>query len=130
MGENPKNLKYSKEHEWVKLDGNVATVGVTDFAQEQLTDVVFVELPEKGKEAKQFKGIAVIESVKSVSDVFSPLSGSVADVNTKLKEHPEMINKDPFGDGWILKIKLKDRKELDNLLTAEQYTEFTRHTKH
>lgn len=130
MKENPKNLGYTKQHEWVKVEGGVASVGITDFAQEQLTDIVFVDLPEKGKEAHQSKSIAVVESVKSVSDIFSPVSGQVLEVNTKLKDHPELINQDAFGEGWIFKIKIKDKKELDNLLTAEQYNDFIKNIKH
>jgi len=115
---NPENLKYSKEHEWVKVDGEVGIVGVTDFAQKQLTDIVFVELPGKGKRVEQNKQMAVIESVKSVSDVFSPVSGEIIDVNEMLKDSPEIINKDPYGEGWIAKIKIKNKAELNNLMSA------------
>lgn len=121
---NPKDLKYSKEHEWIKVEGNIATVGVTDFAQHQLTDIVFVELPEKGKKAEQGKQLAVIESVKSVSDVFSPVSGEVIEVNEKLQDNPDIINKDPYGEGWIAKIKIADNKELNNLMPAGDYEKF------
>jgi len=121
---NPENLKYSKEHEWVKVDGEVGIVGVTDFAQKQLTDIVFVELPGKGKRVEQNKQMAVIESVKSVSDVFSPVSGEIIDVNEMLKDSPEIINKDPYGEGWIAKIKIKNKAELNNLMSASDYDRF------
>lgn len=128
--ENPENLKYTKEHEWVKMEGETATMGITDFAQHQLTDIVFVELPEKGKSAIQFKQMAVVESVKSVSDIFAPLSGEIIEVNEKLKDNPEILNKDAFGEGWIAKIKIKDKKELDNLMSADEYTELIKKEKH
>ncbi|MBU0615189.1 MAG: glycine cleavage system protein GcvH [Nanoarchaeota archaeon] len=114
-------LKYSKDHEWVKVEGGIATIGVSDFAQQQLTDVVFVELPEKGKQAEQGKTMGVIESVKSVSDVFAPVSGEIIEVNTKLSDSPELINNDPYGEGWIAKVKIKDKAELDSLLGHEEY---------
>ncbi len=128
--ETPTDLKYSKEHEWVKVDGDIAVVGVTDFAQQQLTDIVFVELPEKGKKVEQNKQLAVIESVKSVSDVFSPVSGEVVEVNEKLKDNPETINKEPYGEGWIARVKLEDKGQLDGLMSAEDYENFTKTEKH
>lgn len=128
--ENPKDLKYSKEHEWVKVEGNIAIVGVTDFAQKQLTNIVFVELPENGKMVEAGKQMAVIESVKSVSDVFSPVSGKVIEVNEKLKDNPDIINKDPYGKGWIAKVKIEDKDELNNLMTAKEYEKFIREAKH
>jgi len=121
---NPKDLKYSKEHEWVKIEGNVATVGITDFAQKQLTDIVFVELPEKGKHATQNKEIAVVESVKSVSDVFAPVSGEIIEVNEKLKTSPDFINQDPYGKGWFAKIRVESKEELNNLMSSEEYDHF------
>lgn len=121
---NPRDLKYSKEHEWVKVEGGIATMGITDHAQEQLTDVVFVELPKKGKVVKQMESVAVLESVKAVSDVYSPVSGEVVEVNESLTDKPELINQKPYGEGWIAKLKVKDSKELDNLMTAEEYEEF------
>ena len=128
--ENPKSLKYSKEHEWVKVEGDIAIVGITDFAQKQLTDIVFVELPEKGKHVTQGNAMAVVESVKSVSDVFAPVSGEVVDVNNELTDAPEILNKEPYGKGWIAKVKIENIGELDNLLTAEKYGEFLKKTKH
>jgi len=121
---NPRDLKYTKEHEWIKVEGGIATMGITDHAQGQLTDVVFVELPKKGKVVKQFETVAVLESVKAVSDVYSPVSGEVVEVNESLTNKPELINQQPYGEGWITKLKVKDSKELDNLMTAEEYEEF------
>jgi len=126
MTDNPKDLKYTKEHEWIKVEGDIGIVGITDFAQHQLTDIVFVELPEKGKQATQNKQIAVVESVKSVSDIFAPASGEITEVNEKLNDNPELINKDPFGNGWIAKIKISDKSELDSLMSADEYTEMTK----
>ena len=120
------NLKYSKDHEWVKLEGDIATVGITDFAQKQLTDIVFVELPDKGKQAEADKQLAVVESVKSVSDVISPVSGEVIEVNEKLVDNPEVINSDPYGEGWFFKIMLKDKAELDKLMSKEEYEKITK----
>ena len=126
---NPSDLKYGKEHEWVKLEGDIAIIGVTDFAQKQLTDIVFVELPEKGKKVEQNKQMAVIESVKSVSDIFSPLTGEVIEVNEKLKDAPDIINKDPYGEGWIAKVKIANKDELNSLMSAEDYESFTKEEK-
>ena len=122
--ENPEDRKYSKEHEWVKAEGEMATVGITDHAQKLLTDIVFVELPEKGRQVGQFKQLGVVESVKSVSDVFAPVSGEVVEVNTDLTEHPELVNQSAFEKGWMVKIKIKDAQELDNLMSAKEYAEF------
>ncbi len=119
--ENPKELKYTKEHEWIKLENDIATVGITDFAQEALTDIVFIELPEIGKKVEQLKTVATVESVKSVSDIYSPVSGEVVEINEQLKEHPEIINTEPYGKGWLFKIKIADKKELNSLMSAEEY---------
>jgi len=128
--ENPKELKYNKEHEWIKIEGDIGIVGISDFAQHSLTDIVFVELPEKGKVVEQFKQLAVLESVKSVSDVYSPVSGEVTEVNEALADAPEKINESPFEEGWIAKIKIKDKRELDNLMSAEEYDEYLKTIKH
>ena len=117
----PEGLKYTKEHEWVKVEGNGGTVGITDYAQHALTDVVFVELPEIGKKTTQFKSFCTIESVKSVSDVFAPVSGEVSEVNEELSEHPEKVNNDPYGNGWIAKIKISNKSEINSLMDAAQY---------
>lgn len=116
-------LKYTKEHEWVKLDGEVATVGITDYAQGELGDVVFVELPKAGTTVTQMKPFGTIEAVKAVSELFSPVTGEVAAVNSVLESDVTVINKDPYGEGWLIKIKVKNPKELDLLLTAEKYKE-------
>lgn len=117
----PKELKYAKTHEWIKVEGGMGMVGITDYAQEQLTDVVFVELPPIGKAVSQEEAVAVIESVKSVSDICAPVSGEVTEVNKELENKPGLINKEPYKKGWIFKLKIKDIKELDSLLNAEEY---------
>ncbi len=124
--ENPKDFKYSKDHEWAKVEGDNVLVGVTDFAQKQLTDIVFVELPEKGKRVEKDKQMAVIESVKSVSDVFCPVTGEVVEVNEKLKDNPEVINKDPYGEGWIVKVRVENKDELNNLMSVQEYENFAK----
>ena len=123
--ENPKDLKYSKEHEWIKVDNDIGTVGISDFAQHVLTDIVFVELPEIGKKVEQMKSAATIESIKSVSDIFSPVSGTITEVNEGLKDNPEIINTDPYGKGWIFKVKIADKNELGNLMSVEGYDQMT-----
>jgi glycine cleavage system H protein len=128
--ENPKDFYYTKQHEWIKVEEGVGTVGITDFAQHSLTDIVFVELPAKGKIAEQFKNLCVLESVKSVSDVYAPASGEVIEVNEILSDSPEKINSSPFEEGWLAKIKLKDEKELENLMNSEQYNEYLKTAKH
>ncbi|GAX60573.1 glycine cleavage system H protein 3 [Candidatus Scalindua japonica] len=122
--ENPIDRKYTKEHEWVKIDGDIVTIGITDFAQEQLTDVVFVELPETGKQIEQNGNLCVVESVKSVSDVFCPINGEIVETNNVLESSPELVNKEPFEGGWIAKLKVKDKVELDKLMSAEEYNKF------
>ena len=117
------DLKYTKEHEWLKLDGDTATVGITDFAQGELGDIVFVELPKVGASVAQMKPFGTIEAVKAVSELFSPITGEVAAVNSALESDATVINKDPYGEGWLIKIKVKNPKELDSLLTAEKYRE-------
>ncbi len=117
----PENLLYSKEHEWVRVDGDTATIGITDYAQSSLGDIVYVELPRVGKQIDQFGNIGVVESVKAVSDLFTPVSGEVLEVNGTLEGDPAAVNRDPYGDGWLFKVKLKDATEKDNLLTASDY---------
>ena len=119
----PEDLKYSKEHEWVLVEGNVATVGITDFAQDQLGDIVFVELPGVGDKVSKEDAFGVVESVKAVSDIYAPVSGKVLEVNDDLPENPEMINEDAYGDGWIIKIEMSDPEELQDLMTAAEYEE-------
>jgi glycine cleavage system H protein len=119
---NPTDRKYSKDHEWVLDAGDqTVTLGITDHAQELLTDIVYVELPELGKRVKPGDPIAVVESVKSVSDVFSPVSGEIIDINGKLETNPELINQEAFGKGWIARLKLDDPAELDGLMDAAAY---------
>ena len=115
------DVKYTKEHEWVKLEGDVATVGITDYAQRQLGDVVFIELPDAGTQVEQMKPFGVIEAVKAVSDIFSPITGEVTEVNSELQTQSNLINSDPYGQGWIIKIKIKDPKELDTLMPLADY---------
>ncbi len=117
------DLKYTKEHEWIKLDGDTATVGISDYAQGELGDVVFVELPKIGTPVAQMKPFGTIEAVKAVSELFSPVTGEVVAVNSALESDATVINKDPYGEGWLVKIKVKNPKELDSLLTAEKYKE-------
>ncbi len=118
------DLFYTKEHEWIKIEGDKATIGITDYAQDTLGDVTFVELPEVNKEVEQFKAFSIVESVKAASDVYAPLSGRVIEINKVLKDSPELINQSPYTDGWFIKIKIKDIKEKDNLMTAEDYKKY------
>ena len=120
----PDELKYTEEHEWVLVEDDTVTVGITDFAQDQLGDVVFVELPEEGDQLETGKPLGVVESVKAVSDVYAPLSGEVVEVNSALPDEPEMLNTSPYEDGWMVKIKLADSGELDDLMDAVAYQEF------
>ena len=117
----PADLKYTKEHEWVKVDGNIAAVGITDFAQSELGDVVFIELPSVGSDVELMKSFGTIEAVKAVSEIFSPLSGKIAEVNGLLEDDPMTVNRDPYGEGWIIKIELSDPAEVDQLLDAGDY---------
>jgi glycine cleavage system H protein len=120
----PDELKYTEEHEWVLIDEDVATIGITDFAQEQLGDIVFVELPEVGDHVEIGKSIGVVESVKAVSDVYCPVSGDVIEVNEGLLDEPERLNTAPYEDGWMAKIKLSSLEELEDLMDAEAYQIF------
>lgn len=117
----PDDLKYSREHEWVKVDGDTAVVGITDYAQGELGDIVFVELPRVGVKVEFMKPFGTIEAVKAISDLFSPLTGEVIEVNNELESDASVINNDPYGGGWIIKIKMADTGELDNLLSAAEY---------
>ncbi len=119
----PGNLKYTKEHEWTLIENDTVTVGITDFAQSALGDIVFLEVPEVGTDLKSGSTFGVVESIKSVSDLYSPVSGEVIAKNSELEESPEKINEDAYGS-WLIKVKVKDTSELNNLLTAEQYQEF------
>lgn len=117
----PADLKYTKDHEWVKIDGDMAIVGVTDYAQKELGDIVYVEVDTEGDEVAKEEVFGTIEAVKTVSDLFMPISGTVQEVNTTLDSTPETVNADPYGDGWMIKIKMSDASELDSLLSADEY---------
>ena len=121
----PDDLRYSKEHEWVRVEGGRATIGITSFAADELGDIVFIELPDVGAELKQFTSFGVVESVKAVSDLYAPVSGRVIEVNDALRDAPELLNGDAFGDGWILRVELTDDGELDQLLDARGYADQT-----
>ena len=117
----PTNVKYTNEHEWIRLKGDEAYVGITDYAQEQLGDIVFVDVTTEGETLEKGEVFGTIEVVKTVSDLFLPIGGEVLEINTELEEHPELVNKDPYGDGWLIKIKPTDTTEMDELLDAEAY---------
>jgi len=117
----PEELLYSEDHEWTRDEGDRATIGITDYAQSQLKDIVYVDLPEIGAEFKKGESIGVVESVKTVADVFTPVTGQVVERNLELRSHPEYINVDPYGKGWIIKMEIKDREELEGLLSARSY---------
>jgi len=117
----PEELKYSKEHEWVRMNGNIAEVGVTVFAQESLGDVVFVDLPEAGTEVEQFAKFGEIESVKAVSDLFSPVGGKILEINSEATDRPEAVNEEPYDSGWLIKVEISDTAQLDALMDAATY---------
>jgi len=119
----PANLKYTKDHEWIKVEGNNAVIGVTEFAQSQLGDVVFIEIETQGETLDKEEVFGTIEAVKTVSDMFMPVGGEILEVNPKLSESPDVVNKDPYGDGWMIKIKISDAAQLNELLSPEQYKE-------
>lgn len=119
----PAELKYTKEHEWIKIDGDVATVGITDFAQGELGDIVYVEIETEGETLDAEEVFGTVEAVKTVSDLFMPLSGEVLEFNEGLEADPEVVNKDPYGEGWMIKIKLSDASQADDLLSADDYKE-------
>ena len=120
----PDDLKYTKEHEWLAVNGSVGTVGITHYAQSELGDIVYVELPAAGSQVVAGEEFGTVESVKAVSEIFAPVSGEVLEVNASLASSPETINKDPYGDGWLLKIKLADTKDLETLMTAADYRKY------
>ncbi len=121
----PDDLRYSREHEWVRLDGSRATIGITSFAADELGDIVFVELPEVGSALTQFAAFGVVESVKAVSDLYSPISGDVVETNDALRETPELLNSDAYGEGWIARVELSDTDQLEALMDAAAYAEET-----
>jgi glycine cleavage system H protein len=120
----PEGVKYTREHEWIKVEGEKGQVGITDYAQDQLGDVVFVELPKKGRALRQMEPFGVVESVKAVSDLYCPVSGEVVEVNSELERKPELVNADPYGAGWMIQIKITNAKELDNLLSPPEYAAY------
>jgi len=120
----PENLRYTKEHEWAAKEGDIVTIGITDYAQQSLGDVVYVEMPETGAEISSGESFGAVESVKAASDIFSPVSGEVADINRELDEHPEYINQSPYEKGWIVRVKPSDPGELDALMNHESYRAF------
>lgn len=126
----PAELWYTREHEWIRVEGDTGTVGITAFAQDQLGDVVFVELPAVGAEVRQGKQFGTVESVKTVSDLFSPVTGTVVEVNPALADHPELVNQDPYGQGWMIKVRLADPAELDGLLDSKAYEAFLKEAGH
>jgi glycine cleavage system H protein len=120
----PNDFRYTKEHEWIKVEGDEAVVGVTDFAQKQLGDIIYVELPEVGKTLEVHQAVGVIESVKSVSDVYSPVAGEVVAVNEELNQAADLVNKDPHGKGWIVRLKVKDKTAVEALMTVSDYEKY------
>ena len=126
MANVPENLHYSKDHEWVRVEGGIAVIGITDHAQDQLGDVVYVELPKAGEEFAAHESFGSVESVKAVSEIFTPVSGEVSAANESLADEPEKVNQDPYGEGWMIKIKMKNSGEIDSMLTAAEYEDFTK----
>ena len=126
MANVPESLHYSKDHEWVRVEGDIAVIGITDHAQDQLGDVVYVELPKAGEEFAAHESFGSVESVKAVSEIFTPVSGKVAEANGSLTDEPEKVNADPYGEGWMIKITMSRPGEVDSLLTAAEYEDFTK----
>jgi glycine cleavage system H protein len=124
MANIPENLHYSKDHEWIKVDGDVATIGITDFAQHSLGDVVYIELPSVGDKFSSHEAFGSVESVKAVSEVFTPIAGEVVEVNDGLNDTPESVNSDPYGDAWMIKIKMDNAGDADAMLNAAEYEEY------
>lgn len=122
MSNVPADLKFAKSHEWVRVSGDIATVGISDHAQHELTDVVFAEVPQVGRKIKAGEATAVVESVKTASDVYSPVSGEIVEANSELTSNPELVNKEPYGKGWFFKVKLSNPPELNSLMDAAAYT--------
>lgn len=120
----PSDLKYTKDHEWLKIDGKIATIGITNHAQDSLGDIVFVELPETGSNVAEGEPFGVVESVKAVSDLYSPVNGVVSAVNNELLDRPEIVNDDPYGDAWLIKVELKDASEIDGLMDSDLYADY------
>lgn len=128
MANIPEDLHYSKDHEWVRVDGDIATIGITDYAQNSLGDVVYVELPKVGDELAAQEAFGSVESVKAVSELFTPVSGKVQEVNDALQDEPEKVNSDPYGEAWMIRVKMSSPGEVDSLLTVAEYEDFTKET--
>jgi glycine cleavage system H protein len=126
MANIPDDLHYSKDHEWVRVEGNTAVIGITDYAQDSLGDVVYVELPKPGEEFAANESFGSVESVKAVSEVFSPVSGAISGINEALADEPEKVNQDPYGQGWMIRVEMSKPGEVDSLLTAAEYEDFTK----
>ena len=126
MANIPENLHYSKDHEWIKVDGDIGTIGITDHAQSSLGDVVYVELPRAGDTFSAHESFGSVESVKAVSELFIPVSGEVVEINEALQDEPEKVNTDPYGDGWMIKVRMSSSGEVDSMLTAVEYEDFTK----
>ncbi len=126
MSKYPEDLRYTKEHEWVRVEGDTGTIGITDHAQHELGDIVFVDLPKPGATVSQGQAVGSVESVKAVSDIYSPISGEVIEINETLADAPEKLNQDPHGDAWLAKIRMSAAGEIDALMTAGQYEEYTK----
>jgi glycine cleavage system H protein len=126
MANVPEDLQYSKDHEWIRVEGDIGTVGITDHAQDALGDVVYVELPKPGESFAVNEAFGSVESVKAVSEIFTPVSGEVTEVNESLQDEPEKVNTDPYGEGWMIRIKMSNRGEVDSLLSAAEYEDFTK----
>lgn len=125
----PKDLRYTKEHEWARIEGNIVTIGITDYAQDSLGDVVYLELPGDGAAVTKDETFGVVESVKAVSDLYSPISGTVIEINDALVDSPEVINDDPYGDAWMLKVEMNNSAEMKELLTADEYKKYVEEEK-
>jgi len=126
MSEIPKELKYTDEHEWIRMEGDTAVVGITDYAQDKLGEVIYVELPETGKSFSAKEVMATVESVKAVSDIYAPLSGEITEVNQAVVDDPALLNRSPYGEAWLVKIRVSDPSEADSLLPPEKYAEITK----
>lgn len=125
MANVPEYLKYNKDHQWIRVEGDTGTIGITDYAQQSLSDVLYVELPKIGEKFAAGESFGSVESVKAVSDIFMPVSGEVIEVNGSIQDKPERVNADPYGEAWMIRIRLNERSEIDNLLSAAEYEEFT-----
>lgn len=126
----PNDLRYTREHEWVRIEDVLGVIGITDHAQDQLGDIVFVSLPDEGDRLSQFEKFGEVESVKAVSDLFAPISGEIVETNPRLTDEPELMNASPYGEGWLLKVRIEDPKELDQLMTAAEYEAFVAEESH